>query len=66
MDPDLMTKDPNFVEFVSGNKVLEGSTTLAHRYGGHQFGHWVRKACNLRDPELIRNVLFFCVSELNT
>jgi uncharacterized protein YdiU (UPF0061 family) len=36
MDPDLMTTDPEFADFVSGNKVLEGSTPMAHRYGGHQ------------------------------
>jgi len=36
MDPDLMTTDPEFVDFDSGNKVLEGSAPMAHRYGGHQ------------------------------
>jgi uncharacterized protein YdiU (UPF0061 family) len=42
MDPDQMSKDPDFVEWVSGNKVLDGSIPMAHRYGGHQFGSWVR------------------------
>ena len=41
MDPDLMSKDPDFVEWVSGNMVLDGSFPMAHRYGGHQFGSWV-------------------------
>ena len=41
MDPDLMSKDPDFAEWVSGNKVLDGSFPMAHRYGGHQFGSWV-------------------------
>ncbi len=25
---------------VSGNSVQQGSTPLAQRYGGHQFGNW--------------------------
>lgn len=29
-----------FLEFVSGNKILPSSIPLAHRYGGHQFGFW--------------------------
>jgi uncharacterized protein YdiU (UPF0061 family) len=29
-----------FVEFVSGSKILSGSVPLSHRYGGHQFGYW--------------------------
>ena len=41
MDPSI-ADDPEFVDFVSGNKVLEGSIPMAHRYGGHQFGVWVR------------------------
>ena len=32
--------DLNFLAFVSGSKVHEKSTPLAHRYGGHQFGYW--------------------------
>ena len=28
------------MQFVSGNKMLPGSTSLCHRYGGHQFGVW--------------------------
>lgn len=39
MDPQIR-HDPEFVDFVSGNKVLEGSIPMAHRYGGHQFGSW--------------------------
>ncbi len=42
MDPVEMVKDPAFVDFVSGNRVLPGSVPMAHRYGGHQFGYWVR------------------------
>lgn len=30
----------DFLQFVSGEKVLHGSVPLAHRYGGHQFGSW--------------------------
>ena len=41
MDPSSMSQDPKFVDFVAGNHVLEGSTPISHRYGGHQFGHWV-------------------------
>ncbi|XP_039255126.2 protein nucleotidyltransferase YdiU-like [Styela clava] len=41
---DLDTADCNvsrsFLDFISGNKVLNGSFPLAHRYGGHQFGSW--------------------------
>ena len=40
MDPSIAS-DPDFVDFVSGNKILEGSIPMAHRYGGHQFGLWV-------------------------
>ena len=42
MDPNLMPNDPDFAEWVSGNRILEGSAPMAHRYGGHQFGSWVR------------------------
>lgn len=43
---------PDFADFVSGNKVLEGSMPMAHRYGGHQFGSWVRgqSAVTSRQP----------------
>jgi len=40
MDPDIIQTDPDFVDFVSGNNILEHSIPLAHRYGGHQFGQW--------------------------
>ncbi|KAK2531258.1 hypothetical protein Q9966_008598 [Columba livia] len=30
----------DFLQFVSGGKVIFGSVPLAHRYGGHQFGSW--------------------------
>ena len=40
MDPDVITSDPQFVDFISGNNVLHNSIPLAHRYGGHQFGVW--------------------------
>lgn len=29
-----------FLDFISGNVVLDGSFPIAHRYGGHQFGSW--------------------------
>ena len=32
--------DTEFISFVSGGNILKGSTPLAHRYGGHQFGYW--------------------------
>ncbi|XP_078283720.1 protein nucleotidyltransferase YdiU-like isoform X2 [Rhinoraja longicauda] len=35
-----ITKTKEFIQFISGAKVLPGSTSLAHRYGGHQFGVW--------------------------
>ncbi|XP_032871873.1 protein adenylyltransferase SelO-like isoform X4 [Amblyraja radiata] len=35
-----LTKTKEFIQFVSGAKVLPGSISLAHRYGGHQFGVW--------------------------
>jgi len=38
-DP-VVTENPFFVDFVSGNLVLPGSVPMAHRYGGHQFGYW--------------------------
>lgn len=39
MDVEI-TKTEEFAEFVAGNKVLESSNPMAHRYGGHQFGYW--------------------------
>jgi len=42
MDPEI-TKDDKFVDWVTGNKVLEGSVPLAHRYGGFQFGYWAEQ-----------------------
>ncbi|XP_020656929.2 protein nucleotidyltransferase YdiU isoform X1 [Pogona vitticeps] len=30
----------DFLQFVSGTKIILGSLPLAHRYGGHQFGSW--------------------------
>ena len=39
MSPSIgLTED--FISVVSGSRVLRGSTPLAHRYGGHQFGVW--------------------------
>ena len=31
---------PEFLEIVTGNKVIENSKPYAMCYGGHQFGHW--------------------------
>ena len=42
MDPEEMPKDEDFVEWVAGNKVIKGSIPLSHRYGGYQFGYWVK------------------------
>lgn len=39
MDP-LITKTYEFLEFIAGNKVLQSSVPLSHRYGGYQFGFW--------------------------
>lgn len=39
MDPSI-AETREFLEFVSGNKILPSSIPLAHRYGGHQFGFW--------------------------
>ena len=35
-----VTKDQAFVDVLAGNTETLGSTVLAHRYGGHQFGNW--------------------------
>ena len=37
-DEDIQSKV--FLNFVTGNKVMEGSKPFAMCYGGHQFGHW--------------------------
>ncbi|XP_064613483.1 protein adenylyltransferase SelO-like [Liolophura sinensis] len=39
MHPNI-SSDVNFVRFVAGGYLPSGSTPLAHRYGGHQFGEW--------------------------
>ncbi|KAM6102922.1 protein adenylyltransferase SelO-like isoform 1-T1 [Theristicus caerulescens] len=41
LDLDISVKGTSdFLQFVSGGKVMLGSVPLAHRYGGHQFGTW--------------------------
>ncbi|XP_051872590.1 protein adenylyltransferase SelO-like [Pristis pectinata] len=35
-----ITETQEFIQFVSGARVLPGMISLAHRYGGHQFGVW--------------------------
>ncbi|XP_054673256.1 protein adenylyltransferase SelO-like isoform X3 [Grus americana] len=41
LDLDISVKGTSdFLQFVSGGKVIVGSVPLAHRYGGHQFGSW--------------------------
>ena len=49
MDPNEMPKDQDFVEWVSGNLVIKDSLPIAHRYGGYQFGHWVK------EPKIYKN-----------
>lgn len=39
MDP-IITESQEFADFIAGNKILENSVLLTHRYGGHQFGYW--------------------------
>lgn len=39
MNPEI-TKTEEFLEFIAGNKILNSSVPVAHRYGGHQFGNW--------------------------
>ena len=39
MSPSIGFTD-EFVAVASGNRLLQGSAPLAHRYGGHQFGLW--------------------------
>ncbi|KAG8504703.1 Protein adenylyltransferase SelO, mitochondrial, partial [Galemys pyrenaicus] len=41
LDLDLsVSESDDFLQLVSGGKILFGSIPLAHRYGGHQFGIW--------------------------
>ncbi|XP_067418492.1 protein adenylyltransferase SelO-like [Emydura macquarii macquarii] len=41
LDLDVSVKETDdFLQLVSGGKVVLGSVPLAHRYGGHQFGSW--------------------------
>uniref|UniRef100_A0A3B4ZN00 Selenoprotein O n=2 Tax=Stegastes partitus TaxID=144197 RepID=A0A3B4ZN00_9TELE len=41
LDLDMaLTQSDDFLQYVSGGKLLPGSEPLAHRYGGHQFGYW--------------------------
>lgn len=35
-----ITRTKEFAEFIAGNKILNSSVPVAHRYGGHQFGNW--------------------------
>uniref|UniRef100_A0A673VLJ8 Selenoprotein O n=1 Tax=Suricata suricatta TaxID=37032 RepID=A0A673VLJ8_SURSU len=41
LDLDLsVSETDDFIQLVSGEKIVSGSVPLAHRYGGHQFGIW--------------------------
>ncbi|XP_075853616.1 protein nucleotidyltransferase YdiU-like isoform X1 [Microcebus murinus] len=41
LDLDLsVSKTDDFIQLVSGKKIVFGSIPLAHRYGGYQFGIW--------------------------
>lgn len=33
-------QDPELIQTLGGNGILDGMMTYATRYGGHQFGHW--------------------------
>ncbi|XP_007665947.2 protein adenylyltransferase SelO isoform X1 [Ornithorhynchus anatinus] len=35
-----ISKTDDFIQLVSGGKIVSESIPLAHRYGGHQFGTW--------------------------
>ncbi|XP_030898030.1 uncharacterized protein LOC102730594 [Leptonychotes weddellii] len=35
-----VSETDDFIQLVSGEKIVFGSVPLAHRYGGHQFGIW--------------------------
>lgn len=37
-EEDIESKE--FLDFVTGNRVIEGSKPYAMAYSGHQFGHW--------------------------
>ncbi|PCI61649.1 MAG: hypothetical protein COB34_00925 [Methylophilaceae bacterium] len=37
---DADMKDPELIQMLGGNGILNGMVTYATRYGGHQFGHW--------------------------
>ena len=43
MHPKSIVKSEDFLHFVSGAIILNGSAPLAHRYGGHQFGYWAEQ-----------------------
>uniref|UniRef100_A0A8C7EXD4 Selenoprotein O n=1 Tax=Neovison vison TaxID=452646 RepID=A0A8C7EXD4_NEOVI len=41
LDLDLrVSETDDFIQLVSGKRIVFGSIPLAHRYGGHQFGIW--------------------------
>ncbi|XP_045631308.1 protein adenylyltransferase SelO-like isoform X2 [Ursus americanus] len=41
LDLDLsVSETDDFIQLVSGEKIVSGSIPLAHRYGGYQFGIW--------------------------
>ncbi|KAH3838616.1 protein adenylyltransferase SelO-like [Dreissena polymorpha] len=41
LDLDMDTvNDPDFLRFLHGDLTVPNESLLAHRYGGHQFGHW--------------------------
>ncbi|XP_075408649.1 protein nucleotidyltransferase YdiU-like isoform X2 [Tenrec ecaudatus] len=41
LDLDLsVSETDDFIQLVSGEKIIFGFVPLAHRYGGHQFGTW--------------------------
>ncbi|XP_038611787.1 protein adenylyltransferase SelO-like isoform X2 [Tachyglossus aculeatus] len=41
LDLDIsISKTDDFIQLVSGGKIVSESVPLAHRYGGHQFGTW--------------------------
>ncbi|MBZ3880588.1 Selenoprotein O [Sciurus carolinensis] len=41
LDLDLsVSETDDFIQLVSGEKIVSESVPLAHRYGGHQFGIW--------------------------
>ncbi|XP_031555276.1 uncharacterized protein LOC116292152 [Actinia tenebrosa] len=40
IDFNSVGQSDTFLDFVSGNRLINHSVPLAHRYGGHQFGEW--------------------------